>query len=44
MRWKLLRRTSRVRGRARSQLNRLLRTKLVTARAWALKDLFGLIR
>jgi transposase len=40
MRWKLLRRTSRVRGRARVQLGRLLRTKLVTARAWALKDLF----
>jgi len=40
MRWKLLRRTSRVRGRARAQLGRLLRTKLVTARAWALKDLF----
>jgi len=40
LRWKLLRRTSRVRGRARSQLGRLLRTKLVTARAWALKDLF----
>ena len=40
MRWKLLRRHSRVRGRARAQLARLLRTKLVTARAWALKDLF----
>jgi transposase len=40
LRWKLLRRTSRVRGRARGQLSRLLRTKLVTARAWALKDLF----
>jgi transposase len=40
MRWKLLRRSSRVRGRARDQLRRLLRTKLVTARAWALKDLF----
>jgi transposase len=40
MRWKLLRRTSRVRGRARCQLGRLLRTKLATARAWALKDLF----
>ncbi len=40
MRWKLLRRTSRVRGRARCQLGRLLRTKLETARAWALKDLF----
>ena len=40
MRWKLLRRFSRVRGRARGQLGRLLRTKLDTARAWALKDLF----
>lgn len=40
MRWKLLRRSSRVRGKARSQLGRLLNTKLVTARAWALKDLF----
>jgi transposase len=40
MRWKLLRRFSRVRGRARGQLGRLLRTKLETARAWALKDLF----
>ena len=40
MRWKLLRRHSRVRGRARVQLGRLLRSKLQTARAWALKDLF----
>lgn len=40
MRWKLLRRRSRVRGRARRELRRLLNTKLVTARAWALKDLF----
>jgi transposase len=40
MRWKLLRRHSRVRGRARVQLASLLRTKLVTARAWALKDFF----
>jgi transposase len=40
MRWNLLRRFSRVRGRARSQMGRLLRTKLETARAWALKDLF----
>jgi transposase len=40
MRWKLLRRHSRVRGGARTQLGRLLRTKLETARAWALKDLF----
>ena len=40
LRWKLLRRHSRVRGRARVQLARLLCTKLVTARAWALKDFF----
>lgn len=39
MRWKLLRRYSRVRGRARAQLGQQLRTKLITARAWALKDL-----
>jgi transposase len=40
MRWKLLRRRSRVRGRARRELSRLLNSKLTTARAWALKDLF----
>jgi len=42
MRWKLLRRYSRVRGRARRKLTLagLLSSKLVTARAWALKDLF----
>jgi transposase len=40
MRWKLLKRHSRVRGKARRELGRLLRTKLTTARAWALKDLF----
>ncbi len=40
MRWKLLRRHSRVRGGARRQLRRLLNSKLTTARAWALKDLF----
>jgi len=40
MRWKLLRRGSRVRGRAKRELGRLLSTKLMTARAWALKDLF----
>ena len=40
MRWKLLRRTSRVRGRARRELRVLLNSKLTTARAWALKDLF----
>jgi len=40
MRWKLLRRTSRVRGRARAELRALLQSKLTTARAWALKDFF----
>jgi transposase len=40
MRWKLLRRHSRVRGGARRQLSWLLNSKLTTARAWALKDLF----
>jgi transposase len=40
MRWKLLKRHSRVRGKARRELGRLLCTKLTTARAWALKDLF----
>jgi len=40
MRWKLLKRYSRVRGKARRELGRLLNTKLTTARAWALKDLF----
>ena len=40
MRWKLLRRGSRVRGRARSQLNALVASKLATARAWILKETF----
>jgi transposase len=40
MRWKLLRRGSRVRGRARRQLDALVRSKLATARAWILKDTF----
>ena len=40
MRWTLLRRGSRVRGRARRQLGRLLNSPLATARAWMLKDLF----
>jgi transposase len=40
LRWKLLKRHSRVRGKARRELGRLLNTKLTTARAWALKDLF----
>jgi len=40
MRWKLLRRGSRVRGRARAQLNALVQSKLATARAWLLKETF----
>ena len=40
MRWKLLRRGSRVRGRARQQLNALVASKLTTARAWILKESF----
>ena len=40
MRWKLLRRGSRVRGRAKMQLQALLRSKLATPRAWMLKDTF----
>ena len=40
MRWKLLRRGSRVRGRARDRLLRLLRSKLATGRAWMLKETF----
>ena len=40
MRWKLLRRGSRVRGRARGQLNALVASKLDTARAWILKEAF----
>ena len=40
MRWKLLRRGSRVRGQARCKLQSLLQTKLATARAWMLKEMF----
>jgi len=40
MRWSLLRRGSRVRGRARQKLNALLVSKLATARAWELKETF----
>src|SRR6266850_386207 len=40
MRWKLLRRGSRVRGKARQQLKNLAASKLVTARAWILKEIF----
>ena len=42
MRWSLLRRGSRVRGRARQKLNALLASKLATARAWKLKEIFTL--
>jgi transposase len=40
MRWKLLRRGSRVRGRARLKLEGLLQSKLATGRAWQLKESF----
>lgn len=40
MRWVLLRRKSRVLGRARQWLNRLIGSKLRTARAYVLKDSF----
>src|SRR5438552_16232576 len=41
MRWPLLRRGSRVRGRARQKLNALLASKLATARAWDLQETFS---
>jgi transposase len=41
LRWPLLRRSSRVRGRARQKLNILLASKLATARAWELKEAFA---
>jgi transposase len=40
LRWPLLRRGSRVRGRARQKLNALLGSKMATARAWDLKETF----
>ena len=40
MRWQLLRRGSRVRGRAKQRLCGLLHTKLATGRAWMLKESF----
>ena len=40
MRWKLLRRGSRLRGKARKQLDALIGSKLATARAWILKESF----
>jgi transposase len=41
MRWPLLRRGSRVRGRARQKLHALLISKLATGRAWELKETFS---
>jgi transposase len=41
LRWSLLRRRSRVRGKARRKLNLLLTSKLATARAWDLKETFA---
>ncbi|MGC9223776.1 MAG: transposase, partial [Terracidiphilus sp.] len=41
MRWSLLRKGSRVRGKARKKLNALVASKLATARAWELKEAFG---
>ena len=40
LRWQLLRRGSRVRGRAKQRLWGLLHTKLATGRAWMLKETF----
>jgi transposase len=40
MRWKLLRKGSRVRGRAKLKLEGLLASKLATGRAWDLKESF----
>lgn len=41
MRWPLLRKGSRVRGKARNRLNALVASKLATARAWELKEAFA---
>jgi transposase len=40
LRWPLLRKGSRVRGRARQKLDALLASKMATARAWDLKETF----
>ena len=40
LRWGLLRRGSRIRGRVRQRVHALLRSKLATARAWELKETF----
>ena len=41
LRWPLLRKGSRVRGKARQRLRELLSSRLATARAWELKEAFG---
>jgi transposase len=41
MRWSLLRRGTRVRGKARVKLDALVNSKLATARAWTLKEAFN---
>ena len=41
MRWTLLRKASRVRGKARQKLQALVASKLATARAWELKEAFA---
>ena len=40
MRWNLLKKGSRVRGKARQRLNAIVTSKLSTARAWVLKESF----
>jgi transposase len=40
LRWTILRRGSRVRGRARQALTRMMSTRLATGRAWQLKEAF----
>ena len=40
MRWNLLKKKGRVRGKARQRLDLLLRSKLATARAWMLQESF----
>jgi transposase len=41
MRWNLLRKSTRVRGKARVKLDALVNSKLATARAWTLKESFA---
>lgn len=40
MRWSLLKKKNRVRGKARQRLNSLITSKLATGRAWVLKESF----